>query len=324
MLAESASLAGRLGDTSAQAYAAVFLGQVAMAEGDPAAAADMLERGLAAHRAADDPFGAALALVRLSLTASARGDAERASQFAVDYIALCEAKGASWLAAFGHFALAVELWRRGDQAGAVDEARTAVQVHWADDDSIGVAEGVEKLAWAAAADGQPDRAARLLGALDRIWRTVGAPLFGLRHLLPYREQCVARSRSLLGDQAFEAAAAQGTRLPLDAVVAYALEAPAAPSPGGDGPARLTRREREVAELVARGLSNKEIASNLVIAQRTAETHVEHVLTKLGFTSRAQIASWVTARKAAPGEAEDPPDRPLPHPRAPAAPRPRSG
>src|SRR6266540_7132215 len=126
MLAESASLAERLGDTSAQAYAAVFLGQVAMAEGDTAAAAELLERGLAGHRAADDPFGAALALVRLSLTASARGDAEQASRFAVDYIALCEAKGAGWLAAFGHFALAVELWRRGDQVGAVAEARSAV------------------------------------------------------------------------------------------------------------------------------------------------------------------------------------------------------
>lgn len=45
--------------------------------------------------------------------------------------------------------------------------------------------------------------------------------------------------------------------------------------------------------MAAGLTNKEIASRLVIAQRTAETHVEHILAKLGFTSRAQIATWVT-------------------------------
>ena len=49
---------------------------------------------------------------------------------------------------------------------------------------------------------------------------------------------------------------------------------------------------EIAGLVAQGLSNREIASKLVISQRTAETHVEHILTKLGFTSRAQIAAWV--------------------------------
>jgi DNA-binding NarL/FixJ family response regulator len=60
---------------------------------------------------------------------------------------------------------------------------------------------------------------------------------------------------------------------------------------------LTRREREIAELITRGLSNKEIAGALVISQRTAEGHVEHILTKLGFTSRAQIAAWVAERRA---------------------------
>ena len=50
----------------------------------------------------------------------------------------------------------------------------------------------------------------------------------------------------------------------------------------------------MARLVAGGRSNKEIAAELVISQRTAENHVEHILTKLGFTSRAQVAAWVTA------------------------------
>jgi len=57
---------------------------------------------------------------------------------------------------------------------------------------------------------------------------------------------------------------------------------------------LTPREREIADLVAQGKSNKDIANTLVIAQRTAETHVEHILAKLGFTSRTQIAAWVAA------------------------------
>lgn len=56
---------------------------------------------------------------------------------------------------------------------------------------------------------------------------------------------------------------------------------------------LTRREREVAQLVARGLSNREIAAGLVISQRTAETHIEHILAKMGFNSRTQIAAWVS-------------------------------
>jgi non-specific serine/threonine protein kinase len=54
--------------------------------------------------------------------------------------------------------------------------------------------------------------------------------------------------------------------------------------------QLTRREREVSLLIAQGMSNKEIASKLVISRRTAEAHVEHILVKLGFTSRTQIAT----------------------------------
>ncbi|MFF0494244.1 ATP-binding protein [Nocardia sp. NPDC004068] len=54
---------------------------------------------------------------------------------------------------------------------------------------------------------------------------------------------------------------------------------------------LSRREREVARLVAQGLSNREIAAALVLSERTAQNHVQHILTKLGFTKRAQIAAW---------------------------------
>jgi non-specific serine/threonine protein kinase len=62
--------------------------------------------------------------------------------------------------------------------------------------------------------------------------------------------------------------------------------------GGDQP--LTRREAQVADLVARGMSNKQIADKLVISQRTAESHIEHILRKLGFSRRAQIAAWAVA------------------------------
>ena len=55
---------------------------------------------------------------------------------------------------------------------------------------------------------------------------------------------------------------------------------------------LTKREQQVAELVAQGLSNKDIAARLVIAQRTAEGHVEHILAKLGYTKRTQLTAWV--------------------------------
>nr|WP_211268783.1 helix-turn-helix transcriptional regulator [Actinoplanes subtropicus] len=60
---------------------------------------------------------------------------------------------------------------------------------------------------------------------------------------------------------------------------------------------MTRRECEVADLIAQGLSNKDIATRLVISQRTAESHVEHILTKLGVTNRAQVAAWKATQQS---------------------------
>jgi non-specific serine/threonine protein kinase len=85
-------------------------------------------------------------------------------------------------------------------------------------------------------------------------------------------------------------------LPADDAVAYALqqprEKPSAPAVSDEVP--LTPRELQVVRLIAVGRSNKQIAAGLVISQRTAENHVEHILTKLGFTSRAQVAAWAAA------------------------------
>ncbi|MEQ4208796.1 LuxR C-terminal-related transcriptional regulator [Actinopolymorpha sp. B9G3] len=83
-------------------------------------------------------------------------------------------------------------------------------------------------------------------------------------------------------------------------IAYALgekATPTATEPTGAHPpqAGLTKREQEVADLIARGQSNKEIANTLVISQRTAETHVENILMKLGLRSRTQVVTWLTRR-----------------------------
>jgi DNA-binding NarL/FixJ family response regulator len=63
------------------------------------------------------------------------------------------------------------------------------------------------------------------------------------------------------------------------------------------PERLTRREREVALLVARGLTNRQIASELSVSRSTANNHVARILRKLGLRSRAQIAAWVTEQRS---------------------------
>jgi DNA-binding CsgD family transcriptional regulator len=66
--------------------------------------------------------------------------------------------------------------------------------------------------------------------------------------------------------------------------------------GGSGPAALTAREHEVADCIARGLTNREIAARLYISERAAGNHVQHILSKLGFSNRSQISVWVTARE----------------------------
>ncbi|MGH2399916.1 MAG: helix-turn-helix domain-containing protein, partial [bacterium] len=117
----------------------------------------------------------------------------------------------------------------------------------------------------------------------------------------------------LGQEAFGSAWAEGRRMPLELVIDYALGRLALPAPGPYGSHRreggaeaspLTPREREVAHLIAQGLSNREIGKTLVISERTADAHVQHILNKLGFNSRAQIAAWVAvSREAIPASSQ---------------------
>ncbi len=76
--------------------------------------------------------------------------------------------------------------------------------------------------------------------------------------------------------------------------------------------QLTRRKKEVAELVALGLTNREIASRLLLSERTVEWHVEEILNKLGFNTRSQIAAWVASLEAPPPSGTSP-GRALPTP-----------
>ena len=92
------------------------------------------------------------------------------------------------------------------------------------------------------------------------------------------------------------AANQAATLGMSPFVDRAKDVKAQLSAAGPEPLRLTRRELEVAELVGRGLTNREIAERLVLSERTAQNHVQHILTKLGLANRSQVAVWVNSRK----------------------------
>jgi DNA-binding NarL/FixJ family response regulator len=161
---------------------------------------------------------------------------------------------------------------------------------------------MEALACTALED--PERSAVLLGAAENFWLAGGTRQESRQHLVADYDECVQRTQRELGTGAYERAFRRGLSLtPADAV-AYALGVPSPVTepvlepepPVASSPTTLTPRERQVAELIGRGLSNKDIAGALVIAQRTAEGHVENILSKLGLRSRSQVASWVTQQR----------------------------
>jgi non-specific serine/threonine protein kinase len=116
---------------------------------------------------------------------------------------------------------------------------------------------------------------------------------------------VATIRDALGEEAFAAAWAQGREMTLEDAVEYALSvkelspptvAPVRGQPSAEPQHLLTPREEEIAVLVAQGMTNRSIAEELVVSERTVGTHVRRMLKKLDLRSRAQIAAWVTSRR----------------------------
>lgn len=109
---------------------------------------------------------------------------------------------------------------------------------------------------------------------------------------------LAYARTRIGAAAFARALATGRSLQLEEALDEALMAiDLALTNTGDRKVngRLTPREVEVADLVAQGLTNRQIADELVVTEATAAKHVEHILDRLGFNTRAQIAAWAARR-----------------------------
>ncbi|MFF5209701.1 ATP-binding protein [Streptosporangium sp. NPDC000396] len=296
MLEEARVLGERLGQESVLAYVALYSGMAAMHRGEVEPAIVFYEEAVARHRGTGDPVGLALSLIRLSLAHSFRGDSARAISAGEECLAVCDAHGEGWHRAYTMMALGVEVWRQGDTRRAAELEKESLRFNRSLDDPLGGGVNLEVLAWIAATEKQYQRAARLLGALETVWQATGASLSGFGHLAHYHDECEACTRQALGETSFTMAVRQGTRLSYDEALSLALEEGApgeGPTAGKARSAPLTRRETEIAQLVAQGMSNKEIAAALVISQRTAEGHVEHILNKLGFNSRTQIAAWVS-------------------------------
>jgi non-specific serine/threonine protein kinase len=159
------------------------------------------------------------------------------------------------------------------------------------------------MAGVAALQGEPARASRLWGASEVLREVLGLPLTSLvRDRYDY-EGYLAAARAELDEAAFEAAWSEGRAMSPEQAIEYALgtEEPAPPAapkpeeraPAGGSPDVLTPRQREVALLVARGLTNRQVAAELMLSEHTVATHVRQTLKKLGFQSRTEVAAWIT-------------------------------
>ncbi|MCA2217722.1 ATP-binding protein [Jidongwangia harbinensis] len=297
LLAEAGELAEELPPSVERAYIALLEGNLDMFSGDHAAALPRFEQALRGFREIGARNGEMWALSVLGLT---RGLAQEPARGYADLIACRDmgtASGEVWWRSFALWALSVLRWRDGDLAGATEAAKESLEVRrLVEDEQFTVGLALESLAWIAGGERRDTRAAHLLGASERMWQAMHASLASFRSLDDFHDETVSQVRARLGDRAYDAAARRGAELTTAEAVALALERNPVPAPrAASDQSGLTRREREVAALIAEGLSNREIAARLVVAQRTAEGHVENILSKLGFTSRAQVAGWLAAQ-----------------------------
>jgi predicted ATPase/DNA-binding CsgD family transcriptional regulator len=294
LLEQAAELGAVTGPALVPALATQFLGQAALFRGD-LGTADRLLREAAGRHATVDPRYRAFCWADVGVAAFLTGDLTVAAEAFERSLDL----GADpWTRSHA-------LWGLGLvrlTAGAVEEAtaleRDALRLMQVVDDRSGTALCTEALAWAAAARGDWGRATRLAGAAESVWRSVPASLpapFAGR-----RDDCARSARKELGDRRWSAVHREGASLSRSAAVALALgeRTPVPQSRPAVDTVRLTPRQLEVAALVARGLTDREIAARLIISPRTAESHVEQILTRLGFRSRAEIAAWSAGREPA--------------------------
>jgi non-specific serine/threonine protein kinase len=292
-LAESAvSTARKVGDAELLARALNGAGLVHETTGELALAGQMYDEAVSllndpAHRHLAVDFSNGRGLLAL-----AQGDPARALEILSECVAFARAQDdpphiARYLESLANAQLDL-----GDVDGSAASWRESLGVFHAANDWFGIIWSLIGLSLVAAARRQDDRTLRLAAAADRLSREYSLTIWSFRanQLDAARRQALDR----LGARGKgEAAWKEGQTLTTAEALEYALGGDIAAEPSADD-GLLSRREREVVRMVASGMTNKEIAQRLFIAERTAEGHVERIRNKLNVRSRTEVATWAVA------------------------------
>jgi predicted ATPase/DNA-binding CsgD family transcriptional regulator len=307
LLADAELLADQLGEPSGVAYVAQVRGFTAMFQHNRAEAATLFEEALEAHRQLEDLAAAAYDQAWLAMALASMGEEQRAKANFEECLRLTGSVGELWVRSMALWGLGIEACNRGDHDRATAAEQESIRLRLPLDSRYLIAVNFDVLAWTATVHRDGERAGRLFGAAQSIMHAVGCSLLTNGPTSALHDRYLAEAKAAFGDEPFGRAFDHGMTLAFDQAVAYAMgepnepvRAPTESQRAGSGPGSLTRRESEIAGLITRGLSNKEIANALVISQRTAEGHVEHILAKLGFNNRVQIAAWVAEQRLTPG------------------------
>jgi predicted ATPase/DNA-binding CsgD family transcriptional regulator len=292
MLRESQSLAESLNDTVNLAHATHFRGVAEHNLGNTALGTELIREGSVLEEAGGPSLHHVLAQEQIGWLHCRRHQPEQAVDVLGRCLVECDERDERWLRSWILTFLGLANWMLGDMDAAQGQLREALVGKALFHDSLGTAVAIELSAWVAARQGDSRRAARLLGAAQRVWEPIGNYPGGFE-LPNWNDEISGELRAALAHNEFDTLLAEGRGMSTDAAIGEAM-GDSAPEPQAAAPpdgacASLSRREAEVAGMVAKGMTNKQIAQVLVLSLRTVESHVEHIFAKLGVRSRTQVA-----------------------------------
>jgi len=295
LFADARSQLMSLGDSAELARTLSNLAIACIFSGELEAAREHLEESLQVGQRAGATRSVAGTLWVLGLVAYFAGALDEAEERATASLRLSEEIGDRKLAAFLKAALGVIDLERGRFVEARSRFSTALEKSVEIGDRMNTALILEALCRLASATSAWTVALNLGGAAAAVRELAGArsiPIWQDRV-----DAAIEEARRMLGLEAAGRELARGRSLDFAEAVSLAQKVTAKPIKQEVAPMMgLTRRELEIAAMVAQGMSNRDMASRLVIAQRTVEGHVENIRSKLGFHSRTQIAAWAVERK----------------------------